>query len=177
MSRVPVALLLALVACGSPTDPSDDTDSDTAAACTAPGSPTGLDALDERAFPRSIPALTWSAPGDGCADGYEVAVGADGAAADTLDWMAVSSTSFDGVLDELLPADTALIAHVRATWQGEASEPVSVEVGETFSPADLPGLVLWIDAASPDIRQLLGLNYPYPEVLDAAKAGNTEGRT
>jgi len=24
---------------------------------------------------------------------------------------------------------------------------------------------------------LLGLNYPYPEVLDAAKAGNAEGRT
>jgi len=33
------------------------------------------------------------------------------------------------------------------------------------------------DAASPDLRQLLGLNYPYPEVLDAARAGNTEGRT
>jgi len=34
----------------------------------------------------------------------------------------------------------------------------------------------FIDNASPDMRQLLGLNYPYPEVLDAAKAGNTEGR-
>lgn len=41
-------------------------------------------------------------------------------------------------------------------------------------PAALPQS--FIDAASPDIRQLLGLNYPYPEVLDAAKAGNTEGR-
>lgn len=30
--------------------------------------------------------------------------------------------------------------------------------------------------ASADIRQLLGLNYPYPEVLDAARGGNAEGR-
>ena len=42
-------------------------------------------------------------------------------------------------------------------------------------PAALPQSFL--DAASPDMRQLLGMNYPYPEVLDAAKAGNTEGRT
>ncbi len=41
-------------------------------------------------------------------------------------------------------------------------------------PAALPQS--FIDAASPDIRQLLGLNYPYPEVLDTAKAGNTVGR-
>jgi ectoine hydroxylase-related dioxygenase (phytanoyl-CoA dioxygenase family) len=34
----------------------------------------------------------------------------------------------------------------------------------------------FIANASPEIRQLIGLNYPYPEVLDAAKAGNTEGR-
>lgn len=42
-------------------------------------------------------------------------------------------------------------------------------------PAALPQS--FIDGASNDIRQLIGLNYPYPEVLDAAKAGNTEGRT
>jgi len=41
-------------------------------------------------------------------------------------------------------------------------------------PAALPHA--FIEAASPDMRQLLGLNYPYPEVLDAARAGNTEGR-
>jgi len=41
-------------------------------------------------------------------------------------------------------------------------------------PAALPQS--FIDGASADMRQLLGLNYPYPEVLDAAKAGNTEGR-
>ena len=41
-------------------------------------------------------------------------------------------------------------------------------------PAALPKDFL--DQASPDLRQLLGLNYPYPEVLDAARAGNTEGR-
>ncbi len=41
-------------------------------------------------------------------------------------------------------------------------------------PAALPSSV--IQEASADLRQLLGLNYPYPEVLDAAKAGNTEGR-
>ncbi|MEM8741859.1 MAG: phytanoyl-CoA dioxygenase family protein [Pseudomonadota bacterium] len=41
-------------------------------------------------------------------------------------------------------------------------------------PAALPQTFL--DAASPDLRQLLGLDYPYPEVLDAARAGNTEGR-
>ncbi|NIZ59830.1 phytanoyl-CoA dioxygenase [Sedimentitalea sp. CY04] len=41
-------------------------------------------------------------------------------------------------------------------------------------PAALPQS--FVDDASPDLRQLLGLNYPYPEVLDAAKAGNTEGR-
>lgn len=42
-------------------------------------------------------------------------------------------------------------------------------------PAGLPQS--FIDGAGDDIRQLIGLNYPYPEVLDAAKAGNTEGRT
>ena len=41
-------------------------------------------------------------------------------------------------------------------------------------PAALPEK--FVAEASPDLRQLLGLNYPYPEVLDAAKAGNTEGR-
>ena len=41
-------------------------------------------------------------------------------------------------------------------------------------PAALPQSFL--DAASEDMRQLLGLKYPYPEVLDAARAGNTEGR-
>ncbi|WP_424831454.1 phytanoyl-CoA dioxygenase family protein [Ruegeria sp.] len=41
-------------------------------------------------------------------------------------------------------------------------------------PAALPQDFL--DTASPDMRQLLGLDYPYPEVLDAAQAGNTEGR-
>ena len=34
----------------------------------------------------------------------------------------------------------------------------------------------FIDAASDDIKQLLGLNYPYPEVLDAAAAKNAAGR-
>lgn len=34
----------------------------------------------------------------------------------------------------------------------------------------------FVEAASPDMRQLLGLNYPYPEVLDTAEAGNAEGR-
>ena len=43
---------------------------------------------------------------------------------------------------------------------------------------DMPATLApsFIAAASPDIRQLIGLNYPYPEVLDAAKAGNAEGR-
>ena len=43
---------------------------------------------------------------------------------------------------------------------------------------DMPAALAaeFVAAASPDLRQLLGLNYPYPEVLDAAKAGNTEGR-
>ncbi|CTQ31713.1 phytanoyl-CoA dioxygenase family protein [Jannaschia rubra] len=41
-------------------------------------------------------------------------------------------------------------------------------------PAALPPDV--IEGASPDLRQLLGLNYPYPEVLDTAAGGNVEGR-
>lgn len=41
-------------------------------------------------------------------------------------------------------------------------------------PAALPQS--FIDSASPDMRRLLGLNYPYPEVLDTARAGNAEGR-
>ncbi len=41
-------------------------------------------------------------------------------------------------------------------------------------PAALPQD--YIDRASPDLRQLLGLNYPYPENLDEAGAGNAEGR-
>lgn len=40
-----------------------------------------------------------------------------------------------------------------------------------------PGQELYIDTASADMRQLLGLNYPCPSVLDAAQAGNAEGRT
>lgn len=34
----------------------------------------------------------------------------------------------------------------------------------------------FVENASADMRQLLGLNYPYPEILDVAKAGNAEGR-
>ncbi|MFK7792987.1 MAG: phytanoyl-CoA dioxygenase family protein [Devosiaceae bacterium] len=41
-------------------------------------------------------------------------------------------------------------------------------------PAALPADFL--ANAGADLRQLLGFNYPYPEVLDAAKAGNAEGR-
>lgn len=43
---------------------------------------------------------------------------------------------------------------------------------------DIPRAVSpeFIENASPEIRQLIGLNYPYPEILDASKAGNTEGR-
>ncbi len=41
-------------------------------------------------------------------------------------------------------------------------------------PAALPAD--FIANASPDLRQLLGLSYPYPEVLDRAKAGNAVGR-
>ena len=41
-------------------------------------------------------------------------------------------------------------------------------------PAALPAFFL--DDASDDIRQLIGLNFPYPEVLDTAKSGNAEGR-
>jgi ectoine hydroxylase-related dioxygenase (phytanoyl-CoA dioxygenase family) len=41
-------------------------------------------------------------------------------------------------------------------------------------PAALPEA--FVKNASADIRQLLGLNYPYPEVLDAARGGNAEGR-
>lgn len=41
-------------------------------------------------------------------------------------------------------------------------------------PAALPQA--FIESASPELRQLIGLNYPYPEILDSVKAGNTEGR-
>lgn len=43
---------------------------------------------------------------------------------------------------------------------------------------DLPGAMPkgFIDTASDDIKQLLGLNYPYPEVLDQAEAVNAAGR-
>jgi ectoine hydroxylase-related dioxygenase (phytanoyl-CoA dioxygenase family) len=34
----------------------------------------------------------------------------------------------------------------------------------------------FIEQANPELRQLLGLHYPYPEVLDAARGGNAEGR-
>ncbi|GAA6207100.1 hypothetical protein NBRC116601_03930 [Cognatishimia sp. WU-CL00825] len=35
----------------------------------------------------------------------------------------------------------------------------------------------FIKSASPEIKQLLGLNYPYPEILDQAAATNAAGRT
>ncbi|MBB6243898.1 phytanoyl-CoA dioxygenase family protein [Rhodanobacter sp. MP1X3] len=41
-------------------------------------------------------------------------------------------------------------------------------------PAALPSE--FIAQASPDLRQLLGLEFPYPEILDSARAGNAEGR-
>ncbi len=41
-------------------------------------------------------------------------------------------------------------------------------------PAALPQSFL--DNVSPDLRQLLGLNHPYPEILDKADAVNAEGR-
>jgi ectoine hydroxylase-related dioxygenase (phytanoyl-CoA dioxygenase family) len=43
---------------------------------------------------------------------------------------------------------------------------------------DMPGALppSFIDNASPMMRQLLGLNYRYPEVLDTADAVNAEGR-
>ena len=43
---------------------------------------------------------------------------------------------------------------------------------------DMPGALPqnFLDAASPDLRQLLGFNYPYPEVLDQAAATNAAGR-
>jgi len=41
-------------------------------------------------------------------------------------------------------------------------------------PAALPPG--FVDAASEEIKQLIGLNYPYPEILDTAAAGNAEGR-
>ena len=34
----------------------------------------------------------------------------------------------------------------------------------------------FVERASADVRQLLGLNYPYPEVLDEARSGNAVGR-
>lgn len=32
------------------------------------------------------------------------------------------------------------------------------------------------ESASPMLRQLPGINYPYPQLLDEVEAGNTEGR-
>jgi ectoine hydroxylase-related dioxygenase (phytanoyl-CoA dioxygenase family) len=34
----------------------------------------------------------------------------------------------------------------------------------------------FVAQASSDLRQLLGLDFPYPEILDSARAGNAEGR-
>ncbi|WP_179380725.1 phytanoyl-CoA dioxygenase family protein [Jannaschia marina] len=44
---------------------------------------------------------------------------------------------------------------------------------------DMPGALPadFLAAAAPDLRQLLGFDYPYPEVLDTAAAVNAEGRT
>ena len=41
-------------------------------------------------------------------------------------------------------------------------------------PGALPGS--FVQSASEDMKQLLGLKYPYPKILDAAEGGNTEGR-
>ncbi|MEO0402346.1 MAG: phytanoyl-CoA dioxygenase family protein [Pseudomonadota bacterium] len=44
---------------------------------------------------------------------------------------------------------------------------------------DMPGALppAFIENASADMKQLLGLNYPYPEILDQADAVNAEGIT
>ena len=43
---------------------------------------------------------------------------------------------------------------------------------------DMPGALPaeFVANASPELKQLLGLNYPYPQVLDAQDGGNAEGR-
>jgi ectoine hydroxylase-related dioxygenase (phytanoyl-CoA dioxygenase family) len=51
--------------------------------------------------------------------------------------------------------------------------PKWVKPMEDLPAALSPGFV---ERASADVRQLLGLNYPYPEVLDEARGGNAEGR-
>ena len=51
--------------------------------------------------------------------------------------------------------------------------PKWVKPLEDMPDAMPPG---FIDAASDDIKQLLGLNYPYPEVLDQSAATNAAGR-
>lgn len=51
--------------------------------------------------------------------------------------------------------------------------PKWVKPMEDIPAAMPPGFV---DAASADLRQLMGLNYPYPEILDTAAGGNAEGR-
>ncbi|MEM7718410.1 MAG: phytanoyl-CoA dioxygenase family protein [Pseudomonadota bacterium] len=51
--------------------------------------------------------------------------------------------------------------------------PKWVKPLEDMPDAMPPG---FIDSASDDIKRLLGLNYPYPEVLDTAAVINAEGR-
>ncbi|MEM7212182.1 MAG: phytanoyl-CoA dioxygenase family protein [Pseudomonadota bacterium] len=51
--------------------------------------------------------------------------------------------------------------------------PKWVKPLEDMTNAMPPG---FIEAANDDVRQLLGLNYPYPEILDQAEAVNAEGR-
>lgn len=135
MTRPILILPVLLLACAGGDDDSN------AAGCTGPTAPGGASLADTTGFPRSAPAASWTAPEDGCADGYEIAVGADGED-DVLGWTSAGEASWDGGVDFRLPLDTSLTVSVRATLDGATSNPVQAGTFQVWDPTELPGLVL-----------------------------------
>ncbi len=96
------------------------------------------------------------------------------------------------IVKELLHGDGAVavsglftnaeIAHARSVVMAHSEEEAE-KVTYFKGAAEDAGIInrqrrVWnlLDNASGDLRQLLGAHYDCPEILDDARAGNTEGR-
>jgi hypothetical protein len=164
MLRLTMMMTLALMACSGTkdtdtadtsdtTDTTDtvvDTDDDTDVTVTCDvADPPGNLAISVPAFPNTTATVTWEAP-DGCADTdrYEVAVGTTAGGTDVADW-ASAGTSLEWSAAATLTEDTDYFVSVRTVdTEGNVSTAVDTPAWRVWTPAELTGVALWLDATS-----------------------------
>lgn len=136
---------------GNPTDNDDDSDDeggnsdDVVDPCASGFEPTGLIIGDEPAYPQTTPTFTWDAA-DECIASFEIAWGASGVD-DLLPWTDVGQEVSAQSTDVYLSLGETYTFSVRAiNTNGEASEIVTSEPFSIWSPEDLEGVHLWMDA-------------------------------